>query len=157
MEAQTINNSKLSSLEGDLISLSSIAALELDDYITKKTPNFFKALKMLIEKLISSLSNIDLQSNGAKSIINHVDPLTMVVMNRALVSSKLSKQKNTLNEVIVETKEVIIRLNKVIDKPSELTDEELLNMRFFCEELSSKARAYIPSIYMRKNRHPFRK
>jgi hypothetical protein len=131
-------------LEGDLPSLSSIAAIELDNLILKKSKDL-EGVKRLAAKISNSLS---MTSN---------DPTAMVVMDMAMTDSQLSGHLETVDELVQKAEEIIQRLKQIMAKPKKTNITELKIMRNFCITLSKHASAHEPSPYDIEPYHPFRR
>jgi len=131
-------------LEGDFPSLSSIAAIELDNLILKKSTNL-EGVKRLAAKISNSLS---MTSN---------DPTAIVVMDMAMTDSQLSSPLETVDQLVEKAEEIIGRLKQIMAKPQKTNITELKTMRNFCITLSKHASACEPSPYDMEPYHPFRR
>jgi len=139
----------------DLPSLASHAAIELDNLIRGQEIQL-----EAVPRLASLISDTIPPIEGLPAPTSLLDPMTVVVMNRAITDSKMAGTMTTVLELVQEAGKIGAYLKRVNEDPQRFGKEnvELLEqMRAFCLALSKRASAHRKSIEDVKPPHPFRR
>ena len=121
-------------LEDDLVSLSSVAAWELDDLSLDRS----KGLPG-VERLVSFIAASVPENDQDTSNLN---PATAVVLNDAL-SQYSRRSTDDLRQLLREATGVLEKLQRIAKAPDDFKDdlEEIKRLRSFCLALSKSAMA----------------
>lgn len=146
--------------EMELSCRASLAAFELDDLMLDRAKGFTH-----IQKLAQELSQLvrfpqDLTAPTPDDI-PLLDPRVVVVVNEAIINSRLYQQPSTVLGMIEQASKVIERLTKLVAignqsrKTNEREKKEVKKMFSFCLALSNRAATAKPSPYEEQPWHFF--
>jgi hypothetical protein len=142
--------SRLRVLDADLPLLASHAAIELENII-QDVDREFDAMRQLAERLANSVQT-DQRTAAFRSLM---DPPTTVILNNALVASKLPAK--TTSEQLAQVAQEIASQLQQLPTQTKLEHDHLARLRDFCLAISSLTAAYQRSILDLRPTHPFRK
>lgn len=143
------NESSWTDLEGDLPSLASRAAIELDNMILGNADDL-AVVRRLARLLAESLEAVP----DPASPESLVDPATVLVMNSAILDAHVADRPlQTLRDLVSES----MRIRETLESISGLTPKaDLERMRSFCVALSNRASECLKPWEELESRHPFR-
>ena len=143
-------------LESDLASLSSRAAIALDNLVIGGEVERY-ALCTLADTIVL-LTETPAESSEPALLL---DPSTAIVMNHAIADAKLLPTAlTTVEQLLQEASSIGERLREVSKDPPGFLGrqrEDVEKMRSFCLALSKQACAYRESVADRQPTHPFRR
>ncbi len=145
------SETRLRALDPALPLLASEAAIELDTIIAGEEvePRAIHRLAKILRNSLETSAETAPGSTGAKSLM---DPATINVLSRALVTS--GDEVTDLQQLIVKAGSLADRL---VETNSTTKPETLEWFRTFCVALSRYAAAYRQSIHDLQPQHPFRR
>lgn len=140
--------------ERDLSTLSCHAAIEIESLMINEYRGL-KAVKGLADVISKSLS----PAEHDPTKYSFIDPTTIVVMNRAIDDTNLSKRLNTIEDFIKESSLISVKLREITsdyEKTQRRDIDKLRSLRDFCLALSKQSSAYQQSFYDIEYQHPYR-
>ncbi|MBU0929806.1 MAG: hypothetical protein KJ623_01930 [Nanoarchaeota archaeon] len=114
----------------DYQALANISAMEISDMLAGR-PARTDGIKRLIFKINGEIDP------------RYLDRTSVLILNTALTSSKLYKDKSdTVEGVVRRTRTIISRLEKISDDYPRIRRSELIKMKEFCHSLYKSDRYY---------------
>jgi len=136
-------------IDPDLPMLAAQAAIELDDFALGRGSSV-KALSRLTSRLKNSFQ----PQGGTGSRRSLMDVSTMILVGRALDSSKVAPPTTEMDAKMDEVQQIANQLEMV---GHETAPETLVTLRGFCTALAKNAASYRRSIQDLTPSHPFRR
>ncbi len=153
------NSRDMSIFKGDVPSLASYAAAELDDLILNRSREL-SAVSLLIDEISESmvLSDGTEEADSQRTWLDPLDPTVAVLMHQAIMDSPLrSSEVQKIHQLLAQSRRIIDSLRRIVLDPEKAkeNEDELNRMRAFCLALSKRAIAYEQSLCEFKPAHTY--